>query len=293
MTYDLFIGDRSFSSWSLRGWLTLEAFGLPVRVHTTGLYSGTFAEDLAPLAPARLVPVLRTPEGIVIGDTLAIAETLAERHPNLDFWPADPAARGLARWIVAEMHSGFQALRAECPMTLRNAWSGFSPSEAVTQDIARITDLWRVAWERFGKGETPWLFGQYSLADVFHAPVAARIAAYGLSVPEDAARYVAAHLSDPAFRRWRAMGQTVDYDPLPYAQDLPMLPWPGPEVRAARAADAGPSENTACPYSGKDVTHFLEIEGRIFGFCNAFCRDKTVADPEAWPAFMPLLERTC
>ena len=94
MTYDLYIGDRTFSSWSLRGWLMLEKFGLPYRAHLVGLYSGTMAQDLAPLAPTRLVPALRLPDGTVVGETLAMAETLAERHPDAGLWPADPAARG-------------------------------------------------------------------------------------------------------------------------------------------------------------------------------------------------------
>ena len=99
-----------------------------------------------------------------------------------------------------------------------------------------------------------------------------------------------AHLTLPAFRRWRAMGQAVSYDPMPYALDLPEAPWPGPKQRPARAVEAGPSENATCPYSGKPVSHFLETEERVFGFCNPFCRDKTVADPAAWPAFTALLE---
>ena len=96
MTYDLFIGDRTFSSWSLRGWLMLEKFNLPHRVNMVGLYTGTMAEDLAPVAPAHLVPVLRTAEGTVVGETMAMAETLAERHPDAGMWPEDPAARATA-----------------------------------------------------------------------------------------------------------------------------------------------------------------------------------------------------
>ena len=138
MTYELFIGDRSFSSWSMRGWLMLAAFDLPHRTQMAGLYSGTFQEDLADLAPARFVPVLRTPDGHVIQATLAMAETLAERHPDAGLWPADPAQRAKARWLVAEMHSGFAALRAECPMNLRDAWTGFAPSQNVRVDLARI-----------------------------------------------------------------------------------------------------------------------------------------------------------
>ena len=288
MTYDLFIGDRAFSSWSLRGWLMFENFDIPVHSHMVGLYDGTMQQDLAALAPARFVPVMRTPEGIVVGDTQAMGETLAERHPDAGLWPTDPAARGLARWIVAEMHSGFSALRGDCPMQLLGAYEGFRPSEAVLADLARIETLWSLARGRYGAGGE-WLFGTYSLADVFFAPVAARIAGYGLPVGQAAGEYVAAHLADPAFRRWRAMGMTKSYDPIPYALELTRAAWPGPTLRAAVAVGAGPSVNDACPYSGKPVTDFLSMDGKTYGFCNPFCRDKTVQDPEAWPKFMALV----
>lgn len=289
MTYDLYIGDRSFSSWSLRGWLMLKAFELPHRTHLVGLYSGTMADDLADLAPARLVPVLKTPEGDVSQDTLAMAETLHERHPDAGLWPKDQSARVLARWLVAEMHSGFGSLRDACPMNLRASWVGFPVSDAVTSDLARIETLWSEARARFGSGG-PWLFGQYSLADVFYAPVAARIAGYGLPVSAAAQKYVDAHLADPLFRQWRAMGATVNYDPPPYAQQLKTRPWPGPDPMPAQAVETGPSVNAACPYSGDPVTHFMETGGKIYGFCNAFCRDKTVKDAQAWPAFMAVYQ---
>jgi len=285
MSYDLYIAHRTYSSWSLRGWLTFEKFGLHVRTHKVGLYSGTMSADLAPVAPARTVPVMRMPDGVVVGDTLAIVETLAERHPDAGLWPADPAARGFARWLAAEMHSSFTALRGACPMDLGRAYAGFEPDEAVRADLARIERLWAEARARFGEG---WLCGDYSLADVFYAPVATRIATFGLEVSPEAAAYVARHLADPAFRKWRAMGAAEAPVTNPYAKDLPLRPWPGPEPIPAEVAE-GPSENAACPYSGKPVTHFLSVRGRTFGFCNAFCRDKTLADPEAWPAFMALL----
>ena len=292
MTYDLYIGDQTFSSWSLRGWLMFERFNIPAETHLVGLYDGTMTEDLADLAPARLVPVMRCPEGTVVGDTLAMAETLAERHPDVGLWPAAPAARALARWLVAEMHSGFGALRGDCPMQLHSQWQGFAPSPAVLADLGRIEELWSLARARHGQ-DGPWLFGAYSLADVFFAPVAARIAGHALPVGDEAATYVAQHLADPAFRRWRALGLCKSYDPLPYAMNLPRAPWPGPEPRPAQAVDQAvgqaEAENATCPYSGKPVTHFLELDGRVFGFCNATCRDKTVHDPEAWPRFLALL----
>jgi len=284
MTYDLYIGDRTFSSWSLRGWLMFEKFNIPCRTHMAGLYSGTLKQDLAELAPARYVPAMRTPDGIAVGDTLAMAETLAERHPDAGLWPADPAARALARWLVAEMHSDFMALRSECPMQLLHQYDGFAVSDAVQADLSRLQEIWSLARSRHG-ADGPWLFGNYTVADTFYAPVAARIAGFALPVDEASAAYVKAHLQDPAFRQWRAMGLTKSYDPVPYALDIPTRAWPVTRL-PAKAINSGVAENPACPYSGDPVTHLLELDGRVFGFCNAFCRDKTVTDPEAWPKFM-------
>ncbi len=290
MTYDLYLGDRSFSSWSLRGWLMFEKYNIPHRVHMLDLYDGGLAASLAALAPARLVPTMRTPAGEVVGETMAIAETLAERHPDAGLWPADPAARARARWLAAEMHAGFNALRNECPMQLLHQYRGFEPSAALMQDLQRLQQLWTDTRQRFGDGG-PWLFGAYSLADAFYAPVAARIAGYDLPVEDAAAAYVATVLSDTAFRRWRTMGLLKSHDPVPYAMDLSTGDWPGPKPLPARAVTAESGENTACPYSGKPVSEFLEIEGRLFGFCNSLCRDKTVKDPLAWPEFVEILHR--
>ncbi len=290
MTYDLAIGDRAYSSWSLRGWLLFHRFGIPVRTQRATLYTDELPALLAKFPPARQVPVIRTPDGSVIWDTVAIAEELSQRHPEAGLWPKNPELRGAARALTAEMHSGFGALRAACPMNLRVAYSDFVPSDAVLADLDRIEHLW--AFARRMSPEGPWLFGKYSVADAFYAPVAARIAGYGLPVGAAAGAYVMKHLSDPAFRRWRAMGQVDGPDQAAYAMENATTVWPGPAVRAAAVAE-GPSENSACPYSGDPVTHFLETEGRVFGFCNAFCRDKTLADPDAWPEFTALLERSC
>ena len=226
MTYDLFIGDRTFSSWSLRGWLMLEKFGLPYRTHLVGLYSGTMAQDLLPLAPARLVPALRTPEGVIIGETLAMAETLAERHPDAGLWPADATARSRARWLCAAMASGFGALRSACPMQLQHVNTGFTPSEEVRADLSRIEELWAFA-RQAAEIDGAWLFGRYSLADVFYAPVCARIVGYDLPVSYEARAYCDATLADPAFRAWRAEGLKTVYDPFPYAMGEDTAPWPG------------------------------------------------------------------
>ncbi len=225
MTYDLYIGDRTFSSWSLRGWLMLEKFNLAHNDHLVGLYSGTMADDLAALAPATLVPALRTPEGTVVGETLAMAETLAERHPDAGMWPQDPAARAAARWLCAAMTAGFGALRGACPMQLQHVNVGFDASDDVRADLARIETLWAHAKAQ-ATDDGPWLLGTYSLADAFYAPVAARIVGYDLPVSQGARAYCETTINDPAFKAWRAEGLKTVYDPFPYDMGVPTRPWP-------------------------------------------------------------------
>jgi glutathione S-transferase len=287
MTYDLAIGDRAYSSWSLRGWLLFNAFGIPVKTQKARLYTDELPQLLAHFQPARTVPVMRTPDGVVVPDSIAMAEELAARHPKAGLLPQDPKARAVARVLMAEMHAGFTALRDHCPMNLRVSYTDCAAPEAVMADLARLQTLW--AWARSETGSnTPWLCGDYCAADAFFAPVAGRIAGYNLPVGPEAAAYVAAHLAHQPFRQWRAMGHADGADQDYYFRSYPRRPWPGPAPLAAKAIAAGPSVNATCPYSDKPVTHFMELEGRVWGFCNAFCRDKTVADPQAWPTFMAL-----
>ena len=225
MTYDLYIGDQMYSSWSMRGWLMLKAFELPFHTHMVGLYTGTMAEDLAPLAPARLVPCLRLPEGTVVGETMAMAETLAERHPEAGLWPEASAERATARWLCAEMVSGFNALRSECPMQFQRRYKGFSVSETLSADLNRVETLWRHARTVSG-APSGWLFNDYSLADVFFTPVAARIIGYGLPVSTEALAYCNALLATDAVREWRREAARKTYDPEPYPLDLPGDNWP-------------------------------------------------------------------
>ncbi len=289
MTYTLVIGDRAYSSWSLRGWLLFDAFGIPVKTRLARLYSDELAIMLRDFAPARTAPTMRTPDGVVVSESLAIAEELASRDAGAGIWPTDPKARAIARVLAAEMHAGFGALRSHCPMNLRVSYTDCAPPDAVLADLARLDLIWAWAREQTG-GTGPWLCGDYSAADAFFAPVAGRIAGYNLPMSDSGAAYVTAHLAHPSFRKWRAMGMVDLPDQPIYDRDYRTCSWPGPTPIAARAVDSGPSENAACPYSGDPVTHFLETGGRVFGFCNAFCRDKTVADPAAWPQFMALLE---
>jgi glutathione S-transferase len=287
MTYDLVIGDRAYSSWSLRGWLFFDAFGLPVKLHTARLYTDELPTLLKQFHPGKTAPTMRTPDGVVVPETIAIAEELASRHPQAGIWPADPKARAVARVLAAEMHAGFTALRNHCPMNLRVSYEGCEPPQAVLDDLKRLEVIWD--WARAETGAKVWLAGDYSVADAFFAPVATRIATYNLPVSERAMDYVQAHLAHPSFRRWRAMGLVDGADQEFYRRPYPRRPWPGPVPMAARAVEGVAAENAVCPYSGKAVTHVLELNGRRFGFCNAFCRDKTVADPEAWAEFMALL----
>ncbi len=281
----LFLGDYSYSSWSLRAWLLFRRFEIPVSIKIVDFMKAAVAEQMATLAPARTVPTLILSDGTVIWDSLAIAEELASRHPDAGLWPSDPGQRALARGLAAEMHSSYGTLRDLCPMNLRAAYRDVPVPEALQQDLDRLQSLWAFALARSGG---PWLAGGYSVADAFFAPVAARIAGYGLPVSGEARAYVDQHQADPAFRRWRAMGLARGATLPWYDRDYPLVDWPGPEPRPARAVEAGTPGNDRCPYSGDPVTHLMESEGRVFGFCNAFCRDKTVNDPEAWPAFVAL-----
>lgn len=287
MTNLLILGDRPYSSWSLRGWLLFRRFGIPTDIKMIDFGADTIANQLADYAPAKSVPTWRASNGAILSDTLAIAEELATRYPDAGLWPADPLARATARCLAAEMHSGFGALRETCPMNLWTAYSGFQPDAGVQADLRRIERIWDHARTTCAP-DGPWLCGDYSVADAFFAPVAARIAGYGLQVSASAQAYVDAHLNDPAFRRWRAMGFGDGKILTNYKRDYPLEPWPGPTPMVAEAVENGTPENANCPYSGKPSTHFMELDGRIFGFCNAFCRDKTVPDPEAWPDFMKI-----
>ncbi len=285
-TYDLVIGDRAYSSWSLRGWLFFDAFGIPVNTIRAQLYTDQLATILRDFPPARTAPTLRTPEGFIVPETIAIAEELATRHPEAGLWPAGAQMRGMARVLAAEMHAGFGALRSYCPMNLRVSYQDCSPPPAVLDDLARLEVIWGWALDQSGG---PWLCGDYSAADAFFAPVAGRIAGYNLPVSAQALAYVQAHLNHPSFRRWRAMGLVDGPDQAFYRRDWPTRPWPSPAPLPARAVEGTDALNAACPYSGDPVTHVLDLHGNRWGFCNAFCRDKTVADAGAWPAFVAMV----
>ncbi|MCJ7872684.1 glutathione S-transferase [Phaeobacter sp. J2-8] len=282
----LHIGDYAYSSWSLRGWLLYRRFGLACRINLVNFAQSSVEEQLN-LAPARTVPSAELSGGGLVWDSLAMAEELAARHPDRGFWPKDPTRRATARSLAAEMHSGFGSLRSLCPMNMRLAYDDVPVPDALAADLARLEKVWDYALTQSGG---PWLCGEYSVADAFYAPVAARIAGYGLPVGDKAAAYVARHLADPAFRRFRAMGLVRGETLQRYAMPYPTKSWPGPTPEPAAAVAHGPSVNATCPYSGDAVTDFLEFRGSIWGFCNPFCRDKSMVDPTAWPDFIKMVD---
>ncbi|MDH0896787.1 MULTISPECIES: glutathione S-transferase family protein [unclassified Pseudomonas] len=200
MPLKLVIGDKNYSSWSLRGALALDLTGAPYEEVAVRLFQPDSRSQLLAHSPAGKVPVLLTEEGPV-WDSLAIAEYLAERFPEAHLWPRGQYARALARSVCAEMHSGFVALRSHMSMDLARdqALAGI-PAEAQA-DIDRVSRLWADCRQRFGQ-DGPFLFGHASIADAFFAPVAARLRSYRVALPDEAAAYVETIYQWPAFQRW-------------------------------------------------------------------------------------------
>lgn len=206
MTLSLLIGNKAYSSWSLRPWLLLKQLDIPFEETLVPLYGPQSKEKLLAFSPAGKVPALRS-DDILVWDSLAIVEFIAERHPDLAIWPRDAAARALARSLAAEMHSGFTALRSEFPTNFRRpARSIGAPSPAAAADIARIDAAWRDARARFGS-QGPFLFGAFSAADAMFAPVVCRFSTYVLDVSTEAQDYMGTIEALPAYREWSQSGR--------------------------------------------------------------------------------------
>ena len=204
-TYELIIGNKNTSSWSLRPWLVMKAFGIPFSETLIRLRRKEAPAELLRHSPSGKVPVLKS-GGLLVWDTLAIIELLAEQHPNKRVWPADRDARAIARCVSAEMHSGFQALRNECPMDFLNVPGFPDVSAAVLADIARIVAIWKDCRRRFGGGGA-FLFGDFSAADAMYAPVASRFRSYEVDLGRfsddgTAASYRDTMLSMPEMADW-------------------------------------------------------------------------------------------
>jgi glutathione S-transferase len=222
MAYTLLIGNKNYSSWSLRPWLVLTEAGIPFTERLVSLQADAGKAARLASLPAGRVPVLEH-DGLLVWDSLAICEYLAERHPGL--WPAGPTARAVARSMCAEMHSGFQALRSELSMDVRARRPQRRRSPAVLADVARVERLWGEARARFGAGG-PLLFGGFTIADAFYAPVAFRFRTYGVKPAGAAGEYLAALLALPGMRAWEAAAladeRLADHDlDLLYPDDPP------------------------------------------------------------------------
>ncbi len=197
----LVIGNKNYSSWSLRPWMALSMAGIPFRETVIPLDTPETPALIAEYTDAGRVPVLRHGRQTV-WESLAIMEYLAELFPEKHLWPKALAARAMARAVSHEMPAGFGALREACPMNLRRAVKPVHMSEAVWKDVARIEQIWRGCRARFGKGGK-FLFGRFSIADAMYAPVVSRFETYAVKVSDDTRAYMETILNTPAFSAWR------------------------------------------------------------------------------------------
>lgn len=193
------VGDKNLSSWSMRPWLALHATGYPFRERKIRLDRPDTKDKLRAVSPTGKVPALIDGD-LVLWESLAICETLAEWFPAAGLWPKDPGVRAYARSVAAEMHGGFAALRQEMPMNLR-ARTPRPPSPAVQADVDRITAIWRTCRELHGAGGEL-LFGGLTIADCMYAPVVTRFRTYAIPVDPVCQAYCEAVLSLPAVRAW-------------------------------------------------------------------------------------------
>jgi len=201
----LAIANKNYSSWSMRPWVLLAQAGIAFEEIQLKFSDEGKVEGIAPYSPTRQVPVLLV-DGEPVWDTLAIAEAVAELYPHKNLWPTDARARQIARSICAEMHAGFRNLRGAMPMNIRAAHPGKGMSPAVQQDIDRIVEIWQSCRARYGSGGEM-LFGQFTIADAFYAPVATRFRTYAVALPAAAQRYADALLELSAVQEWMAQAR--------------------------------------------------------------------------------------
>lgn len=199
--FDLYLGNKNYSSWSLRPWLLLKHFAIPFTEHMVSVAGRDYNPALKPLAGNARVPCLHE-DGFQVWESIAIAETLAERWPQM--WPADARARARARAISAEMHAGFAKLRTAMPMNLKLKLKGKPATPEVQRDIDRIVEIWEEARSRFASGDGPYLFGDFSVADAMYAPIVWRLHIYNADLPPVAAAYRDTMLAHPAMQEWYA-----------------------------------------------------------------------------------------
>jgi glutathione S-transferase len=205
MTLTLVIGNKNYSSWSMRPWLALRANNIAFDEVMIPLYTGDADKQrILGFTPSGKVPALIDGD-VTVWDSLAIIEYLAERFPQTQLWPVDRASRAHARSICAEMHSGFAALRTECGMNLHRPVGAKPLSGNARADIARIQQIWSECRERHGR-TGPYLFGSFSGADAMYAPVVHRFRTYAIEVTPTVRDYMSAMNSLPAFAEWTSAG---------------------------------------------------------------------------------------
>jgi glutathione S-transferase len=189
--FTIILGNKAYSSWSLRGWLLVKRSGAAFEEVVVPLDRPGFKDEILAHSPSGRVPTLKV-DGLTIWDSLAIAEYLNERYPDAGLWPKDPAARAVARAVTAEMHAGFADLRERLPMDLKRAAQAPGEfdigDEALRTDIDRIAEIWTDCRAR-ASGDGPFLFGAFGAADAFYAPVATRFRTYGVVLEGAAAAY--------------------------------------------------------------------------------------------------------
>jgi glutathione S-transferase len=219
VTLQLVIGNKNYSSWSMRPWMALKIANIPFEDRVLHLDDPDFKPELARLTPAGKVPVLIDGD-IRVWESLAIIEYVAEKFPQKHVWPADPAARAHARVISAEMHAGFTALRRHCAMNMRRPRKRRELTPEVDKDVRRIEQMWRDCRARFGKAG-PFLFGRACAADAMYAPVVSRFHTYEIDVGDDARAYMQAIMALPAWNEWEAAARQESWI-LPRAE----VDWP-------------------------------------------------------------------
>ncbi|HSA59264.1 MAG TPA: glutathione S-transferase family protein [bacterium] len=199
-TLTLVIGNKNYSSWSLRPWLLLKQAGIPFSEIVIPLYQKDSDAKILEHSPAGKVPILKDGDRTV-WDSLAIAEYLNERFPDRGLWPREEGARAMARSISAEMHSGFMDLRNECPMNVRRKPSQIVLGDGAHEDIRRIQEIWTECRSKSGK-DGPFLFGKFSIADALYAPVVFRFTRYAIPMNEASQAYADTVLALPAIKEW-------------------------------------------------------------------------------------------
>jgi glutathione S-transferase len=204
----LVIGNKNYSSWSLRPWLLMKQLGLEFTEIRIPLYTPESLSQLQQYSPSGKVPVLLH-DNLIVWDSLAICEYVAETFPHLSCWPENKAARVFARSISAEMHSGFQNLRQNMSMNCRTKYPGKGLVSGVQQDIDRITSIWQECRRNFGE-HGKFLFGNFTIADAMFAPVALRFVTYDVQIDSISRDYVESILSLPGIQEWitAAKGET-------------------------------------------------------------------------------------